>query len=79
MSNEESKQVAKLLDPNTDLFELERILKWIGEYLEQGYILNLRPASDTIEALQKFSNSSSASIKLKKRALALSKKYKPRR
>jgi hypothetical protein len=53
-------------------------LRWLADYLEQGYILNLRPSRDLLRGLEDFAAQPQGDAALKKRAANLHKKYRPR-
>lgn len=78
MSAEENEAIEKLLDPAASTAQQRATLKWFAEYLEQGYILNLRPSRAIMNALEDFADLPKAAAALKTRAANLHKKYKPR-
>ncbi|HKK17916.1 MAG TPA: hypothetical protein VJ952_04470 [Opitutales bacterium] len=75
MSLEENDAIARLLDPEASAFRQKAALKWIEEYLEESYILNLAMPNAVLRALEKFSKRSKADKSLKLRANKLINKY----
>ena len=78
MSAEEQQVIDKLLNIESGVTQQRAALKWLSEYLEQGYILNLRPSRAIMNALEDFAEMPQIDATLSKRAVNLRKKYKPR-
>ena len=76
MSTEEKTAVDKLLNPEATNAQQKASLKWFSEYLEEGYILNLRPSPVIIKGLETFTKRAGIDAALKTRATNLIKKYK---
>ena len=75
MSAEEKDAIARLLDPKASTAKQKATLKWIAEYLEESYILNLPTSKAVIQALESFSKQSKVDTALKARAKNLIIKY----
>ena len=78
MSAEENEAIDKLLDPDASAAQQRATLRWFAEYLEQGYILNLRPSRAIMNALEDFADMPQVAAALKTRAKNLQTKYKIR-
>ncbi len=78
MPNEETITIQRLLDPQSSAAQQRAALRWLADYLEQGYILNLRPSRDLLRGLEDFAAQPQSDAALKKRAANLHKKYRPR-
>ncbi len=78
MSAEEKEAIDQLLDPDASAARQRATLKWFAEYLEQGYILNLRPSRAVMNALEDFADLPHVAAALKTRAKNLHTKYKIR-
>jgi len=76
MTREEKAMIDRLLSSDASETEIKQVLVWMGEYFEEDYILDLARSKDCLNALKRFSGSQSkASPGLKKKALALARKY----
>ncbi|PXA05066.1 hypothetical protein DDZ13_03620 [Coraliomargarita sinensis] len=76
MSDEENSAIERLLDPDTSTEKRKATLKWLAEYLEESYILNLPTSKEVMQALESFSKRTKADPALKARAKNLIKKYR---
>lgn len=76
MSAEENDAIARLIDPQASTAQQKTTLKWLAEYLEESYILNLPPSKKVMQTLENFSKRSNVETSLQTRAKGLIKKYR---
>ena len=76
MNAEEEKQIKILLSPEASSGQQKVALTWLGNYLEEGDILNLPASKRTLAALKTYALSSVADSGLRAKARKLVKQYK---
>jgi hypothetical protein len=72
---EEEKQIKLLLSEESSPAQQKAALTWLGNYLEEGDILNLPASKRTLDALKKYGLSSTADSGLKSKAKKMIKQY----
>lgn len=75
MNAEEDKQLEQLLNKDASEAQQASALKWIGQFFEEDYILDLPRSNTSLKALEQFANRTTTSAKLKKQAQRLHKKF----
>jgi hypothetical protein len=76
MSTEEQDQINSLLDAGATTSQQKAALKWLADYMEESYILNLPISKPVIQGLGSFSKRSKVDATLKGRAEKLIQKYR---
>ncbi|MGJ8639411.1 MAG: hypothetical protein ACSHYA_08460 [Opitutaceae bacterium] len=75
MSAELNQQVDKLLDKGSSSAQRKAALKYLGEVLEEDYILNLPPQRPILKALESLSRRTGVEPAVKSKAKKLMKEY----
>lgn len=76
MSTEENDAITRLLDPEANAAQQKAALKWLADYMEESYILNLPLSITMMQGLETFSKRNKVEVVLKERAKKLIKKYR---
>ena len=76
MNAEEEKQIKILLGKDATFAHQKAALTWLGNYLEEGDILNLPASKRTLDSLDRFSRSATADRVLKSKAKKLTNQFR---
>jgi hypothetical protein len=78
MATEEDQMARQLLANGATAAAQKQALRWLADYCEESYILNLPPSLVALSALDKFSKRKGVDVVLKRRAAKLYLQYKLR-